>query len=371
MARTFVDVSIVGLKTFRVYEDDNYKSPTYIHLTREQLQHILLLELDDEFEATNENIELTMEKHPAYNEYKAERELRKDFYISHICKMMVSPDYVRGKPRSPGAFDYNALYMRMGEQSVRGEETFGFLLANPLPGNGIYVDVICSKKSKGKDLIQFFIQFAEQQEYEFIELSSLVHVLAYYPKMFQFAHRKSCSSLPEVTMPEPLQKALGTLMRDDDKVFELIEKPDLIHDDKFFPFAGMLNHFLFELAQKGYLAPTSKKCGEEYNTMTMGDLISNGCFENGLKMRKCLNDTATVAEPIPAMSRHNRTAKKAAMIRKTAKAKTHIKQTLDHHVRSNTVRIPRRSKRLAKRPAPTWTRIQRPVFPKRARTRRN
>jgi hypothetical protein len=367
MGRIFVDVSIVGIPVFRVYQDDNYTSPAYIRLTRKQLQDILLHELDDDFEITDENVEEKMNKNPSYNEGKAERELRKDFYMSHICKMMVSPTYVSGSASGPGAFDYNALYMRIGEEHVRSEETLGFLLANPLPGNGVYVDVICSKKNKGKDLMNFFIQFAEEQDYEFIELSSLVHVLAYYPKMYQFAHRKSCSSLPEVVMPEPLQKALATLMRDDEKVFDLIEDPNLIHNEEFFPFARLLNNFLFELARKGYLASSSRKCDEEHDTMTMNELISNGCFENGLKMRKCLKESGPVvaATAAPVMSVANRTAKKAAMTRKATKAK----QALNSHVGTKTVRVPRRSKRLAKRP-PTWTRIQRPVFPKRSTTKR-
>lgn len=346
MARTFIDVFQEGESIVRVFEDEGYRTSYNPGITKDVLRSILVNEVNIQFSQ-------------AWNDDQV-----KEAYLAQICKYMVSPDYIAGYwTRAgiwvPGALDRSTIWVRMGQLFADHEETMGFLLAEPIDGDGVYIDVLCAKDRWGKRLMDFFLALAESSNMAFAELSALAHVLAYYPNQFEFAHRNSCASDPNISMPLALQNELKALVLNRDKMYEYILDPEIIHSPRFFAGADMLNEYLLRLAQLGYLAPSSKKCDEEGHTMTFNQLMSNGCFENGFRMRKCFKETATA----PMMSVADRTAKKHTM--KKAKTK---KRAIP--------KMPRRfSKRLAKRPQSTWTRIQRPInspyIPKRARTKRN
>jgi hypothetical protein len=161
----------------------------------------------------------------------------------------------------------------------------GFIMANFTENNGIYLDVICALEGQGGPLLNMFISVCQNYfKASYIKLSSLMHVLTYYPRL-GFSHRKSCAEPPSVIMTPELSKY----------IVENLRAGKLHIDDTFFddPYIGP---FIAELHKQGYTRTEKPKCADR--NMSIEEQKSESCGEDGYTMIKCLDPPAHYPVPI-------------------------------------------------------------------------
>ena len=117
----------------------------------------------------------------------------------------------------------------------------GYVMASYLPKGGVYLDVICALERKGPALLSLFLQVCQEQiGASYIQLSSLMHVLTFYPK-YGFSHRRSCDEPPNIAMSPELSAYILDKMR----------AGVLTSDEAFFD-DPKIARFLQELHRLGY-----------------------------------------------------------------------------------------------------------------------
>jgi hypothetical protein len=219
--------------------------------------------------------------------------------VDTICMTLVSSTYINE------IIDKNEIVIRLRRD---GHPCYGFIIATPIPENGIYLDVICSKKGGGMFLLKYFIdEFAK--DYDMIQLSSLTHVLGFYPSQ-NFQHRPSCREPEDVQMSEKLKNELSTFMKDEKKLGHFVENNAILFNKTYFKYSKELREYVLQLIQKGYLVPfvpkiedtmtEDKKANlvkqaiacrvDDPGSITMDHIptmINNNCFQNGFTMRRC------------------------------------------------------------------------------------
>jgi hypothetical protein len=142
-----------------------------------------------------------------------------------------------------------------------------------------YIDVVCSCPGGGRYMIQYFINWANENKYTAVSLSSLPQVLAYYPKTFKFEHRHDCEESADIVeIPKELyDKKYINKDPAKGKIYNSIED---YYDDNIF------SEHMINLQEKGYGNVKEKICngkGDKKN------LKKGKCGKNGYVMRLCLN----------------------------------------------------------------------------------
>lgn len=162
----------------------------------------------------------------------------------------------------------------------------GYIMANFLPDNGVYLDVICATERKGAPLLNMFIHVCKINfSASYIKLSSLMHVLTYYPRL-GFSHRASCAEPPTVAMTPELANYIVKKMQ----LGELNSDAAFFDDPK-------IARFISELHKYGYTkADTPPSCQDK--SLGIGLQKQRSCAKDGYTMIKCLN------EPVPPPATH-------------------------------------------------------------------
>ena len=155
----------------------------------------------------------------------------------------------------------------------------GYIMANFLP-DGVYLDVICAIERQGAPLLSLFIRLCKEHFHaSYIQLSSLMHVLTYYPKL-GFSHRKSCYEPPTVGMsPE-----LGAYIMDKMRAGILTSDEAFFDDPK-------IGRFIKELHAHGYTKTHDPKTCQD-PSLGLGLQKQRRCAKDGYTMIKCLNEDA-------------------------------------------------------------------------------
>lgn len=209
------------------------------------------------------------------------------------------------------------------------DKPLGFIFAYPTDDKkGIYLSIICAI-DVGKHLLNaFFLTSEHVFKYNYIELNALPSVLSYYPQ-FEFEHKGSCKSEPDVRMTDELkQKIKSGAIKPNDLMDEIAaimsskyEILDAIIDD-----ANMNNEnsavtakvikkinkeykkqleakykdnemleYIQELRDHGYVAESTSYTNDygddtlciDADDLDIYNFIGKGCVADGFTMRKC------------------------------------------------------------------------------------
>lgn len=256
------------------------------------------------------------------------------------------------------------------------DRPLGFIFAYPTQDKkGVYLSIICAL-GVGRHLLDAFFQVSEHIfKYQYIELNALPAVLSYYPQ-FEFEHKGSCTSPPDVRMSDSLKQKIKSKEIKPDEIIDTIEaimdqkqQINLMYDvnnnnynynanneyqamhkpldDALAEYDG--NEFLDYLQQlrdHGYVADTTyeDEYGDEVSCnnsdLDIYDFIGKGCHSNGFTMRKCFRraDTSASARAatVPAPDTAPAAAfapKKAAKSKANGKAKKQTRKTIRQRIR--------------------------------------
>jgi hypothetical protein len=238
------------------------------------------------------------------------------------------------------------------------DRPIGFIFAYPTDDKkGIYLSIICAIRV-GKHLLNAFFLTAEHAfKYEYIELNALPSVLSYYPQ-FDFEHKGSCDSEPDVRMTEDLKQKIKSgaikpneimdeiahvmdtkyelidgILDDADehnrnraktaKILAKVDKEYKAHLDSMYADNPFLD-YIQKLRDEGYVAESSSYTNDSGNDalcidadeLDMYNFIGKGCVGDGFTMRKCFkkivrNRRNTRKERKQRKSRKHRKSRKA------------------------------------------------------------
>lgn len=185
----------------------------------------------------------------------------------NLCRGDIKREYIEY------AFHANTHRFLIMKNTVE-PKVYGILFAKKM-GKGIYLDVICSAASFGSIFLNYFFEFCQKSDFEFIKLSSLATVLSYYPRL-GFKHRKSCKEPVDLSFPPALlhdiktrrQRIRGKLLDSKQQLHPTTdcnknpaECASLLEDVfellKYPPFRDFLN----DLRQHGYTAKGAEYLG--------------------------------------------------------------------------------------------------------------
>jgi hypothetical protein len=152
----------------------------------------------------------------------------------------------------------------------------GFIIAKPLLDGGIYLDILCAEG--GAVLLRFFIGLMERQGAAYVELNSLINVLAYYPQ-FGFEHRLSCKDNEKapLRMSSPLAKHL-----------KRGKKTRRLRTYKNYYKDPAMMQFVDELHRRGFTR-TKYPSVCKNRGLTSKNFQQHHCARDGFAMRKCFN----------------------------------------------------------------------------------
>ncbi len=141
--------------------------------------------------------------------------------------------------------------------------------------DGLYIDVICTKKSVGAKLLNYFVEYAKKAGKTFIGLSSLPSVIAYYPKM-KFQYRKTCAGEPLVHLSEEMTEHLADLKA------RGVSPP--VTSAEAYDSKPYMN-FMLELHSKGLTVRKEGRCGEA--GIKRSAFKKDQCGADGFSMKRC------------------------------------------------------------------------------------
>jgi hypothetical protein len=193
------------------------------------------------------------------------------------CNYSVAPSYVKDEIIN------NPLLVILEE----GATSKGFIMARPLMDYGVYLDVICSAEGTGSAFLQFFLQYCESQGAAYVELSSLINVLAYYPN-FGFEHRKECK--PGKGANIGMSKELLDHLKQGKKEKRLQEYTNYYKD----PY---IMKFVADLHKRGYTKTKNPSvCTTKH--LSVPRFRQYHCGRDGFTMRKCYGIPVIQADEI-------------------------------------------------------------------------
>lgn len=150
----------------------------------------------------------------------------------------------------------------------------GFIMARPLADGGIYLDVLCANPGTGSVLLRFFLRLMELRGAAYVELNSLINVLAYYPQ-FGFEHRLSCEGRTPLRMPISLTEHL----KRGKKTGRLRTYKNYYKDPATMQFVG-------ELHRRGFTRTRNPTVCKNRG-MLSDNFQQHHCARDGFVMRKC------------------------------------------------------------------------------------
>jgi hypothetical protein len=214
-------------------------------------------------------------------DYNAKSKLSKESRAALIQKMKTqmapwsTEAFTQDKNNVP-ALRRNVIAVAYNEAN----EGIGFILANAT-NMKTYIDVICSKGA-GSALIKAFLDWSGRRT---VGLSALMNVLQYYPKFgFEFG---KCGQFPELTetikaLPKDTLNDNNKLSKEAREIIRTLQKNNLVNppDDD-------------TVSCKSNMSPSS--------------FVENNCFENGVRMERCLPKTFRISPRI--LRRSKRTLK--------------------------------------------------------------
>jgi hypothetical protein len=210
-----------------------------------------------------------------------------------VCSGLVGNDYIDGAIDRNDIFFILHSYVIKQKRGGRTEEkifTKAFILASyeidKEGKNGIYLDIICATTpnniegdeqfmlqgnkpifSYGKSILEYFLTFCKTKNLDYVRLSSLRHVLTYYPK-YNFEFRKNCTAAnpPVPGAKEKYLEALAVLRDKDQLKLRLDELSMILH--------------------KGGLTKSDSDNCKDPN-ISLEDFLKYGCDIDGFSMSKC------------------------------------------------------------------------------------
>ncbi len=254
--------------------------------------------------------------HVWYNDVESVRSLKEPTVIQHsqhtprtsfdadilklseepFCTYSIVPSYVKD------VLALNGLLAILKDDGL----SVGFILARETDDGGIYLDVICSKEGTGGAFLEFFIAMCEDQGARYVELSSLINVLAFYPR-YGFEHRKSCVSGEgaEIAMSAELANHIKKGVKEG----QLKKYTDYYADPHIL-------RYVMELHARGYTQtvdpPVCKK-----RSLSGARYRQYHCARDGFAMRKCFGIPSTSARTLVPFEAYN----SATLRTKTARTK--------------------------------------------------
>lgn len=135
-----------------------------------------------------------------------------------------------------------------------------------------YIDIICACPGSGRYLLEYFIEYSENNGFTAVSLSALPNVLAYYPR-FGFSHRHSCQAA-YTERPAIAQKRAAIIQKGKHKI--KMTEDELYEDDDYFEFLKELRS-----AEFGRL---KDDCD---GILTKKKLKDGRCDNDGYMMRRC------------------------------------------------------------------------------------
>ena len=133
-----------------------------------------------------------------------------------------------------------------------------------------YIDIICACPGSGRYLLDYFINFAESNDYNAVSLSAIPTVLTYYPR-FGFSHRHSCNPEESGIVPPAIlsdKKYRDEKYKDIDNIYD---------DDEYYEYLKHLRDKEFGIITEDCSDPRISK----------QKLKAAKCGNNGYMMRKC------------------------------------------------------------------------------------
>ncbi len=155
----------------------------------------------------------------------------------------------------------------------------GYVMASFMPDNGVYLDVICALERKGPTLLSFFIALCRAHfKVSYIQLSSLMHVLTFYPK-YGFSHRKSCAEPPALAMSSELSAY----------ILEKMRAGVLASDEAFFD-DPKIARFMSVLHMQGFTKTHDPPSCQD-PSLSVAKQKQRSCGKDGYTMIKCLGES--------------------------------------------------------------------------------
>lgn len=193
-----------------------------------------------------------------------------------FCSFAVNPSYVKDTLKD------NHLLLEMSKDTV----PIGFIIAKYTADGGIYLDVICAKE-KGQQLLHFFIELCQHTLHVvYIELSSIMNVLAFYPR-YGFQHRRDCGAGPITGMSPEFASYLK-----EKTIHGNFKEQDDFYNDPY------VLQYLTELHKRG-LTQTKEPKVCRRKTLSGLRFRQYKCARDGFVMRKCFGNARGTNEIIP------------------------------------------------------------------------
>lgn len=208
-----------------------------------------------------------------------------------FCRGFVNADYVARTIDGNVNHMYMVLY---GYDATNFSTVIGFLMGRLFVDKDAklagYIDVVCGI-ARGDLIVDSFIQLVQMVGGSYVQLSSLSHVLSYYPR-FQFEHRKDCLDTDApIAMPSELIKYIK-----DSKIGKESEL-----ETKLF-MNPVVTHYLMELHRQGFTASAKPECANK--GLKWSQFHKEECEIDGFAMRKCfLKSGATPQQKAEAASK--------------------------------------------------------------------
>jgi hypothetical protein len=202
--------------------------------------------------------------------FQQESRARLDSEILRISQRPSCSDFI-DKKYIKDALAQNTILVVMYNNQVEAQ---GFILAQPLSDGGIYLDVLCA--DGGATLLRFFVGLMERQGAAYVELNSLINVLAYYPQ-FGFEHRLSCNGKASLRMSSRLTEHL-----------KRGKKTRRLKTYKNYYKDPAMMQFVDQLHRRGFTRTMHPSVCKNRG-LTSKNFQQHHCARDGFAMRKCFN----------------------------------------------------------------------------------
>jgi hypothetical protein len=201
--------------------------------------------------------------------FQQESRTRLDSKILRLSQRPSCSEYIHKKYIKDVLAQNTILVVMYHDQDPKG-----FIIAQPLTDGGIYLDVLCAEG--GAVLLRFFLGLMERQGADYVELNSLINVLAYYPQ-FGFEHRLSCNDNGKT--PLRMSLPLAEHLKRAKKTRRLRTYKNYYKDPAMMQFVDELHHRGFTRTRYPLVCQNRDLRSKNFQ--------QHHCARDGFAMRKC------------------------------------------------------------------------------------